>query len=81
MSNLTAQQVIAAINAPAADAWQLLNLDYTPAPMSIAQWAAQAATSSDDVTLWHHEILNGIYAGQITITEFDAVVAEVKATL
>lgn len=78
MTNLTAQQVIEAINAPALDAMQLLNPLWNPEPMTLAQWAAQAAQSNDDVTLWHYEILNGIYAGKATTHEFDAVVAEVK---
>ena len=81
MTNLTAQQVIEAINAPATDAFELLNLDYTPAAMSLAQWTAQAAESNEPVTLWHWEILNGTFAGQITTDEFDAIVAEVKAVL
>lgn len=82
MVNLTARQVIEVINAPAIDAISLLlDLDYSPAPMSIAEWAAQAAKSNDEVTLWHWEILNGIYVGQITTAEFDAVVSEVKSAL
>ena len=82
MNTLTVQQVIAVINAPAVDAFGLLmDLDYTPAPMSIAEWAAQAAQSNEPITLWHWEIVSGIYAGQITTAEFDAIVAEVKASL
>ena len=81
MTNLTVQQVIDSINAPSVNPAELLNIDYTPSLMSLAQRAAQAAQSNEAITLWHYEITNGIYANQITTSEFDAVVFEVKSVI
>ena len=82
MQNFNAQSVINAINNPVSDASVLLDLDYNPVPMSLSQWAAQAAQSIDDVSLWHFELVSGIYADcGVTPCEFDAVVAEVKALI
>lgn len=83
MKTLNAAAVIEAIKNPVTeDSALLLELDYTPAPMSINQWAAQAVTSGEDVSLYHFELVSGVYADLgVTTGEFDAVVAQVKAII
>lgn len=77
MTALTVAAVMEVIKNPVTeDLALILDLDCTPAPMSINQWAAQAAQSSDDVSLYHFEIVSGVYADSgVTTAEFDAVVA------
>ena len=83
MTTLNAKAVIEAVKNPVtANSALLLDLDYNPAPMSINQWAAEAAISVEDVSLYHFELVSGVYAEfGVTTAEFDAVVAEVKATI
>jgi len=83
MNPLKLSLVIEAIKNPVTeDPAKLLELDYTPAPMSINQWAAQAATSGEDVSLYHFELVYGVYANSgVTTAEFDSVVAQVKSII
>jgi len=83
MTALNVAAVMEAIKNPVTeDSALLLDLDYTPAPMSINQWAAQAATSDEDVSLYHFELVSGVYADLgVTTDEFNAAVAQVKAAI
>lgn len=83
MTTFNPAAVIEAVKNPVTpDSALLLDLDYNPAPMSINQWAAEAVLSGEDSSLYHFELVSGVYAGLgVTTAEFDAVVAEVKAAI